>query len=147
MPDLGFYHPIVIHFAIALLTVGVVFRCLSLTGRARVGAGATGLILVAAFATIIAVRSGDDAHDAVEGLPGLGTLVRTHQRWGHWTRDIAVAMATVELLALVLERRADARALRIASAAIGIAASLAVLQTGKLGGDLVYAHPRRLGLP
>ena len=33
MPNLAAYHPIIVHFAIALLVVGVIFRWISLTGR------------------------------------------------------------------------------------------------------------------
>ena len=34
MPDIGFYHPIVIHFAIGLLAIGVLFRWMARTGHA-----------------------------------------------------------------------------------------------------------------
>jgi hypothetical protein len=40
MPNLAANHPVIVHFAIALLVVGVIFRWLSLTGRAAfVGIG------------------------------------------------------------------------------------------------------------
>jgi hypothetical protein len=34
MPNIGVYHPAIVHFAVALLVVGVIFRWISLTGRA-----------------------------------------------------------------------------------------------------------------
>src|SRR5213080_1372949 len=61
MPDLGFYHPIVIHFAIGLITAGVFLRWLSLTRRgAFAGPAAVTLILLATAATLVAAQSGED---------------------------------------------------------------------------------------
>ncbi|HJY80650.1 MAG TPA: hypothetical protein VKK81_06145 [Candidatus Binatia bacterium] len=34
MLDIGFYHPLVVHFAIGLVMVGVLFRWISFSGRA-----------------------------------------------------------------------------------------------------------------
>jgi len=146
VPDLGYVHPIVIHFAIALLIVGVLFRCVSLTGRATfAGRAAPCLIVLTTVATVVAARSGEDAHVAVEALPGIGAALRAHALWGARTRNIALAMATLELLALVLQRRGDARALRLASAGVGVLAVLAVIRAGQLGGELVYAHAGGVG--
>ena len=58
MPDLGFYHPIVIHFAIGLLAGGVLLRGLSVMRRgAFAGSAAVTLILLATAATLIAAPS------------------------------------------------------------------------------------------
>src|SRR5215831_659599 len=113
MPDLGFYHPIVIHFAIGLLAVGVLFRRLSL----------------------ISLMGG-----------GTAVAVRAHQKWGERTRNLAVAIGGLELLALALRGRAHTRRLLFASAGLGVVAVLSVLQTGKLGGELVYAHAGGVGI-
>jgi uncharacterized membrane protein len=144
---LGYVHPIVIHFAIALLIVGVLFRCVSLTGRAAfAGRAAPCLILLATIAAVVAAQSGEDARIAVEALPGVGVAIRAHELWGARTRNIALVVAMLELLALALQRRADARALRIASAGVGVFAALAVLRAGQLGGELVYAHAGGVGI-
>jgi uncharacterized membrane protein len=146
MPDLGFYHPIVIHFAIGLLPAGVAFRWLSLTGRLARGPAAASLILMATAATLVAVRSGDDAHVAVEAVPGLAAAVRAHQTWGERTQALVLAVGVLELVALALPSHAHVPGLRLASAGIGLVAVLAVLQTGKLGGDLVYARAGGVGI-
>jgi uncharacterized membrane protein len=146
-PDIGFYHPIVIHFAIALVTLGVLFRWVSLTGRVTfAGPAAASMILLATVATLIGVRSGEDAHVAVEALPGVADVVRAHEVWGHRTRDLALALGGLELLALALRGRGHDRRILLASAGLGLAAFLSVLQTGKLGGDLVYAHAGGVGI-
>jgi uncharacterized membrane protein len=147
MPDIGFYHPIVIHFAIGLLAVGVLFRWMALTGRADfTGPAAACLILLATMAILVAAWSGEDAHVAVEAVPGAGAAVRAHQEWGERTRNLAVVAGTLELLALALRGRPGARRIVFASAAVGLMALLAILQTGKLGGELVYAHAGGVGI-
>jgi len=145
VPDLGFYHPIVIHFAIGLLSAGVVLRWVSLTRRGRgAGRAAAGVILAATVATLVAAHSGEDAHVAVEALPGISATVRAHQTWGERTRNLVLAVGVLELLAL--RWRARVRTLRLTSAGIGLAAVLAALETGKLGGELVYAHAGGVGI-
>jgi uncharacterized membrane protein len=147
MPDIGFYHPIVIHFAIGLLAVGVLFRWISLTGRAAfAGPAAASLILLATVATVVAAQSGEDAHVAVEAVPGAAGAVRAHQQWGERTRNLAVAVGGLELLALAFQRRTTARRILFASAGLGVVAVLSVLETGKLGGELVYAHAGGVGI-
>ena len=80
MPDLGFYHPIVIHFAIGLITGGVLLRWLSLTRRgAFAGPAAVTLILLATAATLVAAQSGEDAHVARSEERRVGKECRS--RW------------------------------------------------------------------
>jgi uncharacterized membrane protein len=147
MPDIGFYHPIVIHFAIGLLAVGVLFRWMSLTGHtAFAGPAAASVILLATVATLVAAQSGEDAHVAVEAVPGVAGAVRAHQLWGERTRNLVVAVGGLELLALAFRGRATARRILFASAGLGLVAFLSVLQTGKLGGELVYAHAGGVGI-
>jgi len=147
MPDLGFYHPIVVHFAIGLLAGGVGLRVLSLARRGRpVAPAAVALVLAAAVAIVLAARSGEDAHVAVEAAPGVGPIVRGHETWGERTRAAAVVAAGLELATLALRRRPLARAAALASAAVGVAALACVVETGKLGGELVYAHAGGVGI-
>src|SRR5262249_11711155 len=125
MPDLGFYHPIVVHFAIGFLAAGVLFRWLSLTARpAWADPAASSLILLAAAAALVAARSGEDAHVAVEAVPGLAAVVRAHRSWGERTRELAVALAALELLGIVLRGRPVTRTIRLVSAGVGLAAFL-----------------------
>ena len=147
MPDLGFYHPIVIHFAIGLLAGGVLLRGLSLTRRgAFAGPAAMTLILLATAATLIAAQSGEDAHEAVEAAPGIAAVVRAHQQWGERTRNVTLLVGGLELLTLALRGRPVVRTMSFVSAGFGLLAFLCILQTGKLGGELVYAHAGGVGI-
>ena len=147
MPDLGFYHPIVIHFAIGLITGGVLLRWLSLTRRgAFAGPAAVTLILLATAATLVAAQSGEDAHVAVEAAPGIAAAVRAHQQWGERTRNVALLVGGLELLTLALRGRSIVRTMSFVSAGFGLLAFLCILQTGKLGGELVYGHAGGVGI-
>src|SRR5207247_11312111 len=70
MPDLGFYHPIVIHFAIGLITGGVLLRWLPLPHRrAMAGSPALPPLRLPTAATAVAAAAGPDAHSRLEGAP------------------------------------------------------------------------------
>src|SRR5712691_4478149 len=106
MPNIGSYHPIIVHFAIALLVVGVIFRWVSLTGRAPfTGPAAATLILAGAVEALLAVHSGTDAHGPVERIPGARGAVGEHEQWGERTRNIFLIVGAIELAALILVRR------------------------------------------
>ena len=101
LPDIGFYHPIVIHFAIGLLAAGVLLRGLSLVRRGAFARPvAVALIVVATAAIVVAAQSGEDAHVAVEAAPGIAAAVRAHQQWGERTRNVALVAAGLELVTL-----------------------------------------------
>jgi len=147
MPDTGFYHPLVIHFAISLVLIGVFFRGISLTGRAPfTGPAAATLILLGAGAVVAAAWSGEDAQVAVEAVPGITAAVQEHQAWGERARNAVLAVAACEVLALILARQGRARPAPLTSGLLGRASVFCLVETGKLGGDLVYAHAGGVGI-
>src|SRR6185295_2619438 len=80
---MAYYHPQVVHFAIALLVVGVVLRLISLAGRpAFVAPAALTLLAVGTIAATLAVQSGTAAHGPVERIPGVRPAVVAHEAWG-----------------------------------------------------------------
>lgn len=146
MPDIGFSHPLIVHFAIALGMVGVLFRWISFTGTARfTGPAATVLLLLGTLAAIVAARSGSDASIAVEAVPGSAALVRAHEEWGLRTRDMLLIVSALELLALG-GRSAWTRPAFVASGFVGLAALGCIYETGERGGELVYGHAGGVGI-
>ncbi len=112
-------HPQIVHFVIALLFAGLVFRWISLTGRAAfTGPAAAALLLVGAAGAVLAVKSGTDAHGPVERVPGARAAVVEHEEWGERTRNIFL----------------------VASALVGLAGAFALYEAGEHGGELVYAY-------
>lgn len=149
MPSIAAFHPQIVHFAIALLIVGVVLRLLWFTGRlAFTGPEATTLIVIGTVAAVLAVRSGNDAHGPVERVPGARAAVVEHEEWGIRARNIFLAVAALELIALALAGRKpqQARIAAMAAAAIGVVGLGAVYEAGEHGGELVYNYAGGIGI-
>jgi uncharacterized membrane protein len=148
MPNLAVYHPAVVHFAIALLVLGVIFRWIFLTGRAAfTGPAAATLLLAGTFAAAAAVHSGLDAHGPVERIPGARQAVVDHEGAGEWARDIFLVVAALELAAIAIARR-NYRGTRVAlwgSAVVGLIGLGALYKAGDRGGDLVYRYAGGVG--
>ncbi len=149
MPNLAAFHPQIVHFAIVLVVVGVVFRWISLTGRAAfTGPAAAVLLLAGTLAAVLAVQSGTDAHGPVERVPGARTAVQEHEEAGHWARNVFLVIAVLEIGALVFTRRSArvAQGLTWASALVGLAGLGAIYKAGDRGGDLVYSYAGGVGI-
>jgi len=139
--SLASLHPQIVHFVIALLFCGVVFRWLSLVGRGRLaftGPAAAVLLLVGTAAAVLAVRSGLAAHGPVERVA-----------WGTRTRNIFLAVALLEIVALAVRRSPYAkyqRTVLVASGLAGLGGAYALYQAGDKGGDLVYGYAGGVGI-
>src|SRR2546423_1493506 len=100
--SLAALHPAIVHFAIALLFAGVLFRWISLTGRAAFTAPAAAVLLFAGtLGAVLAVQSGTDAHGPVERVPGARAAVGEHEEWGQRTRNIFFVVAALQIPAFV----------------------------------------------
>jgi uncharacterized membrane protein len=147
MDTLGFYHPIVVHFALGLLTAGVLFRLASLIGRLSfTGPAARVLLLVGTVAAAASVTTGTAAHGPVERVPGSAAAVGEHEEWAERARNAFLLVLVVEVGALVLRRWGRERAALAASAIIGIGALLCLTYAGYLGGRLVYSYAGGVGI-
>src|SRR5687767_13514183 len=147
MPSLAPTHPIVVHFAIALLVAGAVFRWLSLTGRIKFASpAATSLLLVGTVAAFLAVKSGTAAHGPVERIPGVVDAVIQHERWGERTQYVFFAVAFAEVVLLLLARRGRERPAVIASAVLCLPAVFCLYEAAEHGGELVYEYAGGPGL-
>ncbi len=142
------YHPQVVHFAIALVFVGVGFRLLSLIRRLSfLDVAATLLILLGTVACFLAVQSGDAAHGPVERIPGARPAVVEHEAGGQRTRNIFAVVSLLEVAVLVLGWRKHrlAFAATIAAAVVGVAGLGAMYETAEHGGELVYSYAGGVG--
>src|SRR2546427_12995910 len=148
MPNIGPYHPIIVHFAIALVILGVLFRWISLTGHAPfTGPAAATCLILGAVAAALAVHSGTDAHGPVERIPGVRQAVMDHEDAGHWARSVFLIVALLEIIALVAKKRSVqiARVALWGSAVVGIFGFAAILKAADKGGDLVYDYAGGVG--
>ena len=149
MSGMGALHPEVVHFAIALLFVGVAFRAISLLTRERIafiGPMAFTLLTLGMIAAVAAAFTGDAAHGPVEAMPGLRAVVTEHEEWGERARNIFVIVFLIELAALLLSRNAARmRYALIASALVGVIGLGALYEAGEHGGEIVYGYAGGVG--
>ena len=149
MPDLGPFHPQIVHFVIALLFTGVAFRWLSFAPAARLaftGPAAAVLLIAGTAAAALAVHSGLNAHGPVERVPGARAAVVEHEEWGERTRNIFIAVAALEIVALVPAATRWRRGAYVASALVGLAGAFSLFEAGEHGGDLVYGYAGGVGI-
>jgi uncharacterized membrane protein len=147
MPDIGVFHPQIVHFVVALGLLGVAFRWVSLTGKAQwTGPAASTLLLLAAAASLAAVQSGVDAHGAAERIPGAGDAVHEHEELGEMVRNLFLVVALLEVAALVLRQRvAQAKWLRVASGLVSLVACFYIYEAAEHGGEVVYSYAGGVG--
>jgi uncharacterized membrane protein len=144
---MAYFHPQFVHFAVALLTVGVLFRALSLAGRpAFLAPAALTLLLMGTVAAGLAVRSGTAAHGPVERIPGTSAVIDEHEEWGIRTRNVFFGVMLIEAIGLALWKSPKRRLMYTASAAVGLAGLLCVYEAGAHGGQLVYAYAGGVGI-
>jgi uncharacterized membrane protein len=148
MPDIAQYHPIVVHFVIALGMVGIAMRWISLTGKLPfTRPAAATLLILAGLAGVVAAQSGAEAHERVEQIPGVAAQVQAHENAGEWARDALLLVGGIEVLGLLLMKTDRwRRYAEYASAVACIAAAGTVFQAGQRGGDLVYSYAGGPGL-
>jgi uncharacterized membrane protein len=147
VPSIAYFHPIIVHFVIALLFVGVGFRIASLTGKLQfTNLGALTLILLGTAAAVLAVQSGHDAHGVVERIPGVRSAVGTHEDWGENARNAFLVVALLEIAAFALAKSRFHKTLLYVCAAAGLGACVVLFIAGDKGGDLVYQYAGGPGL-
>jgi uncharacterized membrane protein len=146
---LGAFHPQVVHFAIALVFAGVLFRLLSLTRIfSFAGPAATTLILLGTLACFAAVHTGTLAHGPVERIPGVRPAVVEHEEWGERTRNLFAVISILELAALFTAWRQTPRAyvVSLVAAVAGLGGLAAMYETAEHGGELVYSYAGGVGI-
>ncbi|MFI5245392.1 MAG: hypothetical protein ACHQQR_09230 [Gemmatimonadales bacterium] len=147
MPNLGYFHPQIVHFVIAGAGLGIFFRWLSLTGRfSWTNGAAAALILLGTVAAWFAVTSGADAHGAAERIPGVAQAVALHEDAGHDTRNVLLLIALFEVGALVPALGKWRRLILAASAIVGLGGAYELYEVGRLGGVLVYSYAGGVGI-
>ena len=137
------------HFAVALVFVGVGLRLLSLTRTVPfAGPAATTIVLLGTLACFVAVYTGTEAHAPVEQIPGVRPAVVEHEDWGVRTRNLFVVVSLFELAALMLSLRGHrwGYIVSIGAAVAGLGGLAAMYETAEHGGELVYGYAGGIGI-
>jgi uncharacterized membrane protein len=147
MMDLGYWHPVVVHFVLAWLVAGVVLRTLSLLGRPAFASSAASPFLIAgALLALLAQQTGESASGPAERVPWAAEAVESHESWGNWTVRVFTAVGVLEAAALLLRRRGKERVVLLASAGVGTLGLALLLVTANKGGSVVYSHAGGVGV-
>ena len=151
MPNLGVFHPQVVHFAVSLLLIGVALRWLSVAWRKPfVILAATLCLVFGTIAAVVAVKSGTDAHGPVERIPGVRDAVVDHEEHAESARNIFLGVVAIELIALGLGAKQDTvrftRWAHLASALVGLVGAAQLYEAAEHGGELVYSYAGGPGL-
>lgn len=146
LPNIAALHPQVVHFAIALLFVGVALRLIHFTGKFQfTGAAAATLLILGTVASVVSVKSGDDAHGPSERIPGAAVLVTEHEEWGERARNVFILVAALEIAGLALSNRRYRRFALVGSAAFGLFGLVVLYEAAEHGGELVYSYAGGVG--
>ena len=145
MPTLAQLHPQVVHFAVALLLLGVLFRLVSLTGKLKfTDHAAAALLILGTVAALVSVKSGDAAHGPVERIPGARPIVIEHEEAAETTHDVFAVVVLLELVALGMllspKMAGATRWVHAASAVVGVWGGWTLYRTAELGGEIVYKY-------
>jgi uncharacterized membrane protein len=147
MPNIGAFHPQIVHFVIAGAGLGIFFRWLSLTGKLKwTEHAAAALIVIGAAAGWAAERSGTEAHGPAERVPGAVRAVQVHEEEGQELRNLLIALAAFELVLLIPALAKWRKYGLYASAAGGAFVASEIYNTAKAGGDLVYSYAGNVGI-
>jgi len=151
MPNLGMFHPQVVHFVVSLLLIGVALRWLSVVVRKPfVNLAATLCLIFGTIAAVVAVRSGTDAHGPVERIPGVRDAVVEHEEHAESARNIFFGVVAIEIVALGLGAKDDTKRFtrwaHLASAIVGLVGAAQLYEAAEHGGELVYSYAGGPGL-
>lgn len=164
MPDLGSLHPIVVHFVIAGLFVGLPMYLLSFLSRPHfLRPMATTLLVIGTVAAFAAVKSGTDAHGPAERIPGARDAVVHHEELGERVRRVFAVVLLLELASLGLAWKMGTagesggagsgsplekapRALQLMAAAGWVFGAFVLFEAAEHGGELVYDYAGGVGV-
>ena len=128
-------HPSLVHFPIALVTVGALFSLLYLALRREwLRWFAPILLSVALLGAVAAYFSGQAAEDRAEAIGVPDTALEEHESAGIWAFGL-IALACLLSWATHAPRRGVWLATLVAVVAVA-----ATFRAGHLGGKLVYVH-------
>ncbi len=132
-------HPIIVHFAIALLSVAVIADLLYLVTRKQNFWQLTNLmLLIGILSALIAVITGNQAFQVVNVPEGTKPLVLSHQLSGQITLGLFLAVGILRWVFIRLKLFANP--VKWIYYLLLIAASFFLFRTGVLGGEMVYIH-------
>lgn len=133
------WHPIIVHFAIALLSIAVITDLIYLISKKEHFMQiSTYLLVTGTLSAIAAVLTGHQAEGAVIKTPEVEALISSHKNSGEITMWIFIAATALRLF--FLKFKLFQKPVKWIYYAVSIVALSFLLRTGILGGEMVYIH-------
>lgn len=134
-----FLHPVIVHFAIALLSVAVICDFLYLVSKKdNFWQIANYLIVAGTLSAIGAVLTGTQAFKLIEVNPNIEHLVNSHRSSGQMAMWMFIALTGLRFLFIKLQL--FQKPLKWLYYILSLIALVFLLRTGLLGGEMVYIH-------
>ncbi len=143
MDKLFLLHPMVVHFPIALLTLGLALQLFQLTGKAEkfpsIGFTISWLLWLGTIAAIAAAGAGLLAEKTVPHLATAMEEIEEHEELGLWTAGIFTALSVVRI---IFRKRFPDMAFGWKSlfALVWLASVGLLFAAARCGGELVYDY-------
>ncbi len=137
--QLFLWHPIIVHFAIALLSIAVITDLIYLiTKKENFQDISTYLLVLGTLSAIGAVLTGHQAEEAVIKNPQVENLINTHESSGEITMWIFIVLTASRFFCIKF--KLFEKPVKWFYYVFGIIALSFLLRTGILGGEMVYIH-------
>lgn len=138
------WHPIIVHFTIALLSIAIITDFLYLISKKEnFWHFATYLLVLGTLSAVGAVLSGHQAEDSVLLNPQTRPMVDSHKLSGEITMWIFIALTTLRFVFIKLKKFGEP--VKWIYYLLGLTAMVFLFRTGILGGEMVYIHG--VGIP
>lgn len=133
------WHPIIVHFTIALLSIAIITDFVYLISKKEnFWHFATYLLVLGTLSAICAVLTGHQAENSVLLNPETRMMVNSHELSGEITMWIFIVVTAIRFLFVKLNKFKEP--IRWIYYLIGLAALVFLFRTGILGGEMVYIH-------
>lgn len=141
--EIPYWHPVVVHFPIALVVFGAAAALVyAALGRAFWRGVALLAFVAGTLGAWAANVTGETIYEAVEGTPVVEALVDRHETYGEWALWMSAAAALVLGGAAWTQRakggEPDPLGWRLVAVALALAAAVLVVLAGHLGGTMVW---------
>ena len=143
MPPAYLFHPLAVHFPIALLTLGFALACLGQAwkkdGWEWIGWASVWLLWAGTVSAAAAVGLGLLAEETVPHVPAAWEVLEEHEELAFWTLGLFAALSLIRVLLRKKWDGLDSKWKLLCLAGWGIALGV-LFATAQHGGELVYDH-------
>ena len=131
------FHPQIIHFPIAILTLAVITELISYFWQKEFfGKMTFSLILIGVITAFMAVQSGEAAVDSLNNISPIKPLLHQHEEAGEWVLKIFGFVLILKSILLYLKK--EILPIKLCLTLLMLIGFLQIYQAGHFGGILVY---------